>query len=189
MIPTFRASGDLVLIDKLSASRLVGRRYRAGDVVIAWAPYDPERMVCKRIAAVAGDVVTIYDDDEEAQKGKNQPVNSAESEQSRSGGKLSASISAEAPSPNLDGGPQNGGATTQGASGALNNTNSPGDSNDAPIARKHGRAPLQVRVPPGHVWLVGDNAANSRDSRHYGPGENTTIIYAYSLSEHHLFSY
>jgi inner membrane protease subunit 1 len=23
-------------------------------------------------------------------------------------------------------------------------------------------------VPPGHVWLEGDNAANSRDSRHYG---------------------
>jgi signal peptidase I len=26
-----------------------------------------------------------------------------------------------------------------------------------------------VRVPPGHVWLQGDNAANSTDSRHYGP--------------------
>mmetsp|Transcript_11847 Transcript_11847/g.16059 ORF Transcript_11847/g.16059 Transcript_11847/m.16059 type:complete len:186 (-) Transcript_11847:48-605(-) len=26
-----------------------------------------------------------------------------------------------------------------------------------------------VKVPPGHVWLQGDNAANSNDSRHYGP--------------------
>lgn len=26
-----------------------------------------------------------------------------------------------------------------------------------------------VVVPRGHVWLEGDNAANSSDSRHYGP--------------------
>jgi mitochondrial inner membrane protease subunit 1 len=26
-----------------------------------------------------------------------------------------------------------------------------------------------VLVPPGHVWVQGDNAGNSRDSRNYGP--------------------
>jgi inner membrane protease subunit 1 len=26
-----------------------------------------------------------------------------------------------------------------------------------------------VTVPPGHIWLAGDNASNSRDSRFYGP--------------------
>jgi inner membrane protease subunit 1 len=26
-----------------------------------------------------------------------------------------------------------------------------------------------VRVPQGHVWLAGDNPANSTDSRNYGP--------------------
>ncbi|KAJ7071312.1 signal peptidase I family protein [Mycena amicta] len=26
-----------------------------------------------------------------------------------------------------------------------------------------------VVIPPGHVWIVGDNAANSRDSRTFGP--------------------
>ena len=25
------------------------------------------------------------------------------------------------------------------------------------------------QVPPGHVWLQGDNSLNSTDSRHYGP--------------------
>ena len=24
-------------------------------------------------------------------------------------------------------------------------------------------------VPPGHVWVEGDNSPNSYDSRHYGP--------------------
>lgn len=26
-----------------------------------------------------------------------------------------------------------------------------------------------LQVPPGHVWLQGDNTLNSTDSRHYGP--------------------
>lgn len=26
-----------------------------------------------------------------------------------------------------------------------------------------------MQVPPGHVWLQGDNTLNSTDSRHYGP--------------------
>ncbi len=28
---------------------------------------------------------------------------------------------------------------------------------------------MPLQVPPGHVWLQGDNALNSTDSRHYGP--------------------
>ncbi|KAJ6574822.1 signal peptidase I family protein [Mycena capillaripes] len=33
------------------------------------------------------------------------------------------------------------------------------------------RAPSteHVVVPTGHIWVMGDNAAYSRDSRHYGP--------------------
>uniref|UniRef100_A0A383VE91 Peptidase S26 domain-containing protein n=1 Tax=Tetradesmus obliquus TaxID=3088 RepID=A0A383VE91_TETOB len=30
-------------------------------------------------------------------------------------------------------------------------------------------APVQIQVPPGHVWLQGDNLILSRDSREYGP--------------------
>lgn len=33
---------------------------------------------------------------------------------------------------------------------------------------KH-RAPVLLRVPEGHVWLLGDNPSNSNDSRFYGP--------------------
>ena len=31
------------------------------------------------------------------------------------------------------------------------------------------RENIHVLVPPGHVWVQGDNAAQSRDSRTYGP--------------------
>eukprot|EP00878_Enallax_costatus_P006487 GHUV01006801.1.p1 GENE.GHUV01006801.1~~GHUV01006801.1.p1 ORF type:complete len:156 (+),score=26.43 GHUV01006801.1:745-1212(+) len=30
-------------------------------------------------------------------------------------------------------------------------------------------SPVPVKVPPGHVWLQGDNLTCSRDSREYGP--------------------
>ena len=35
-----------------------------------------------------------------------------------------------------------------------------------PLPQRHTRT---VRVPPGHVWLQGDNVTASRDSRLYGP--------------------
>ena len=35
--------------------------------------------------------------------------------------------------------------------------------------RKNGMVNEYVKVPEGHVWIAGDNAAASRDSRDYGP--------------------
>ncbi len=29
--------------------------------------------------------------------------------------------------------------------------------------------PIPVHIPPGHMWIQGDNMSNSRDSRLYGP--------------------
>ena len=36
--------------------------------------------------------------------------------------------------------------------------------------------PESVRIPPGHVWLAGDNPNNSTDSRQYGPVSSSLII-------------
>jgi mitochondrial inner membrane protease subunit 1 len=32
-----------------------------------------------------------------------------------------------------------------------------------------------IKVPKGHVWLVGDNLGNSIDSRDYGPVPEATL--------------
>lgn len=34
-----------------------------------------------------------------------------------------------------------------------------------PVESKH----EYIKVPQGHLWIVGDNLAHSTDSRHYGP--------------------
>eukprot|EP00884_Botryococcus_braunii_P008005 jgi/Botrbrau1/17205/Bobra.0817s0003.3 len=37
------------------------------------------------------------------------------------------------------------------------------------LAGEVGVRQKSVKIPPGHVWLEGDNSVNSQDSRYYGP--------------------
>uniref|UniRef100_A0A060T5M9 ARAD1B13046p n=1 Tax=Blastobotrys adeninivorans TaxID=409370 RepID=A0A060T5M9_BLAAD len=57
MLPTLRAAGDYVHVDKLFHSR--GRNCKVGDIIVAGKPTDPEQRVCKRITGMPGDVVLV----------------------------------------------------------------------------------------------------------------------------------
>ena len=57
MLPTFNATGDIVLMDRLSP-RL--GRVGVGDIVICKSPTHPHQTVCKRVAALGGGRVPSF---------------------------------------------------------------------------------------------------------------------------------
>lgn len=103
MLPTVRESGDIVLVDRF-LRHVIDRKYKKGDIVIAWAPYDPDKLICKRISGCAGDTV----------------------------------------------------------------------QREYKIGSRTIRS--DITIPPGHVWLLGDNPNDSKDSRHYGSGRVCIMI-------------
>ena len=42
--------------------------------------------------------------------------------------------------------------------------------------KRYSQQPIFVTVPPGHVWLSGDNPAQSNDSRNYGPVPSNLVL-------------
>ena len=56
MLPTFNASGDIVLLERFSPRMA---KLSRGDVVVARSPTNAKQTVCKRIKAVEGDQVTV----------------------------------------------------------------------------------------------------------------------------------
>lgn len=96
MIPTLATSGELVLEDRLTPRFFLDRIQR-GDLVILKSPIIPERIVCKRVIGLPGDIVCVDPTGEYA--------------------------------PSTE----------------------------------------HVVIPKGHIWISGDNAPFSRDSRRYGP--------------------
>jgi mitochondrial inner membrane protease subunit 1 len=54
MLPTFRADGDVVLVNK------IGVRYKTGDVVICKSKNNHAKTICKRIAGMPGDIVITH---------------------------------------------------------------------------------------------------------------------------------
>ena len=104
MMPTFNPSGDVVLVERLSAVK--GRAPRRGDVVLATSPTNPTQLVFKRAVGLGGDVIDV-------------PYS---------------------------------------------------------YGRNFKLRTRRVSVPPGSVWLQGDNPLNSTDSRDYGPVPEDMIL-------------
>ncbi|TFK40975.1 peptidase S24/S26A/S26B/S26C, partial [Crucibulum laeve] len=96
MLPTLADGGELVIEDRLTY-RIFPNRLARGDLVTLISPLDPQRLICKRVIGLPGDVICVDPTGEKA--------------------------------PSTE----------------------------------------HVIVPKGHIWLSGDNAAYSRDSRDYGP--------------------
>lgn len=97
MLPTFREHGDVVIVDNFT-TKVLGRPYKRGDIVVCQSPDHLNKTVCKRLVGLPGDMVSY-----------------------------------------------------RYANGI------------------QGRYQVLKEVPPGHVWLLGDNTYNSSDSRYYGP--------------------
>ncbi|KZV75590.1 signal peptidase I family protein [Peniophora sp. CONT] len=57
MLPTFAATGDVVLEDRISV--LLGRPFTRGDLITFISPANPSHIVCKRILGLPGDVVCV----------------------------------------------------------------------------------------------------------------------------------
>jgi mitochondrial inner membrane protease subunit 1 len=56
MLPTFNTDGDVVLVEFWTKKT---NALKAGDVVVAKSPTNPKQTVCKRIAALEGQIVTV----------------------------------------------------------------------------------------------------------------------------------
>ena len=94
MLPTLAEAGEVVVEDRLTYKF---RSIRRGELVVLKSPLDPNRIICKRVLGLPGDIVCVD------------------------------------------------------PTGQL-----------APPTE-------HVTVPQGHIWIIGDNASWSRDSREYGP--------------------
>jgi mitochondrial inner membrane protease subunit 1 len=96
MLPTMSTTGEMILENRV-VGRFFPERLKRGDLVSFVSPFDPDRIVCKRILGLPGDTICVDPTGEMAPSSEH------------------------------------------------------------------------VIIPKGHLWFSGDNAAWSRDSRHYGP--------------------
>ncbi|KAI8799672.1 mitochondrial inner membrane peptidase complex catalytic subunit [Cladochytrium replicatum] len=58
MLPTFNIIGDLVIVRKLSTTK-VQQSVQHGDVLVAVSPMNSSRAICKRVAGLPGDTVPV----------------------------------------------------------------------------------------------------------------------------------
>jgi signal peptidase I len=157
-LPTFRP-GDRVVVTRwafdlrIPYTRIVlisHSRPRRGDVVL-YEPPDAPYPVFKRVVGCPGDRIAV--------RGSRLEINGV-------GLQYEPVNAAELRGPGLP--------TAPGATIAVEIGNGPAHRIIDDPARDHSFGP--VEIPQGHYFMLGDNRANSRDSRHYGPIPRSALL-------------
>ncbi|KZS87486.1 LexA/Signal peptidase [Sistotremastrum niveocremeum HHB9708] len=138
-----------------------GWKLKRGDIVVARSPVDPRMVICKRVLGLEGDIVAL--DPFASGKQVELPESPSPTVDSTSSSPSSPilqfvprglqNIFSLSPSP-----------PSSPSSGSESSSTSISTPLSSPSTQ-----PTHILIPPGHIWLTGDNTSMSRDSRLYGP--------------------
>ncbi|WWC66372.1 signal peptidase I [Kwoniella pini CBS 10737] len=145
MLPTLSQHGDCVVVSPLPywspfTEKHKDKRPKRGDVVVATSPMDSRQTVCKRVLGIEGDMIEI----EPRRGGQRKWIDN-------SGVGFMVDIPQDVELEHEE------------------NKEKHITYKDLSIKPKRNGENQWIKIPKGHVWLVGDNLSNSTDSRKYGP--------------------